>query len=254
MKTSIVVPSFVLLANAIAIDTLSHPSLLLGPVFLPPRHLSTNFGFLATYSQLSSALKSALEQGQSPYGNFTPNASSVSISMTSTGQASPIFSLNFTGSNLNTSAGGTEHVSVDTVFRIGSISKLFTVYTFLLNNGLELWQRPITEYVPELRQFSQHEQNSVNLDSVKWEEVTLGSLASHMSGIGRDCEYRSGQGAVIQLTNHVGTKTGVQTYPCFPFHGLSMACLNYRRLTFPRVVEVKCTRGLVQERVGSFVI
>ena len=76
------------------------------------------------------------------------------------------------------------------MFRIGSISKLFTVYTFLLHGGLELWQQPVTDYVPELRQAALESINSSNLDSVRWEEVTLGSLASHMSGIGRDCELR----------------------------------------------------------------
>jgi hypothetical protein len=178
-----------------------------------------------------------------------PNASSVSISITSTAQAPAIFSFNFTGSSLNTSAGGTEQVSADTVFRIGSISKLFTVYAFLLHNGLELWQQPITEYVPELRDLSQCSSNSANLDSVRWEEVALGSLTSHMSGIGRDCEYRSGQGIVIQLTRSVRAKMAVQTCPCFPFHGLSMACLNSPLGIFPRVPEAKRTRDLVQEKV-----
>jgi CubicO group peptidase (beta-lactamase class C family) len=200
MRGPKVLRTFIMFANAIAAYAFRDPPLLLGPVFQPPRHLSTNFGFLATCSQLSSALRNSLEQGQSPFGNFTPNASSVSISMINTAEALPIFSFDFTGSSLNTSAGGTEEVSVDTVFRIGSISKLFTVYAFLLHNGLELWQRPITEYVPELRRLSGRSGQRENLGTVRWEEVTLGSLASHMSGIGRDCEYRSDQGLVIRLT------------------------------------------------------
>jgi CubicO group peptidase (beta-lactamase class C family) len=187
MRALKVIQNFVLFVNSVAAHAFRDPPLLLGPVF-QPRLLSTNFGFLASGSQLSSALKALLEQGRSPFGNFTPNASSVSISMINTAEALPIFSFDFTGSSLNTSAGGTEQVSVDTVFRIGSISKLFTVYAFLLHNGLELWQRRITEYVPELRQLSGHSGQPENLNTVKWEEVTLGSLASHMSGIGRDCE------------------------------------------------------------------
>ena len=189
MRASISVYNFVLLVNVIATDTSINPSLLLGPVFPAPRYLSTNFGFLTTESQLSSTLNDCLTQGKSSFGSFTPNMSSVSISMFSTAQERPIFGFNFTGKGLNLSAGGVESVSVDTVFRIGSISKLFTVYAFLLHNGLELWQRPVTEYVPELRRLSQNSDTTSELDSVRWEEVTLGSLASHMSGIGRDCEY-----------------------------------------------------------------
>ncbi|KAE9373571.1 beta-lactamase/transpeptidase-like protein [Stipitochalara longipes BDJ] len=186
MKALNLIYVFVLLATVIVADVFPDPSLLLGPVFPAPRYLSTNFGFLATGSQLSSALKSCLSRGESLFGNFTPNVSSVSISMASTAQEASIFAFNLTGSGLNMSAGGVESISIDTVFRIGSISKLFTAYTFLLHNGLKLWQRPITDYVPELRRLSRLSDTPSDLDSVRWEEVTLGSLASHMSGIGRD--------------------------------------------------------------------
>jgi CubicO group peptidase (beta-lactamase class C family) len=120
--------------------------------------------------------------------------------MTSTAQESTVFDFDFKGSSLDTGAGGTDRVSVNSIFRIGSISKLFTVYAFLLNGGLELWERPVTEYVPELRQLSHNSDNCSDLDSVRWEEVTLGSLASQMSGIGRDCENPSRRLTAIQLT------------------------------------------------------
>jgi CubicO group peptidase (beta-lactamase class C family) len=110
--------------------------------------------------------------------------------MASTAQESVIFEFNFTGSDLNT----TEKVSTDSVFRIGSISKLFTVYAFLLHGGLELLERSVTEFVPELRDISRDDGCFSDLDIVRWEEVTLGSLASHMSGIGRDCENLLDQG------------------------------------------------------------
>jgi hypothetical protein len=166
----------------------SSPFTLLGPIYPAPQHLTTNFGFLSTCTQLSSTLTNILSSGQTPFGNFTPNVSSVSISMATTAQQSAIFDFDFTGSDLNTTAGGTEKVSTDSVFRIGSISKLFTVYAFLLHGGLELWERSVTEFVPELRDISQNDGCFSDLNMVRWEEVTLGSLASHMSGIGRDCE------------------------------------------------------------------
>ena len=206
-----------------ALDTPSSPCVLLGPTFPPPRLLSTNFGFLSTCSQLSSTLKSSLEQGKGPFGNFTSNASSVSISIASTAQDSTIFDFNFTGSSLDTSAGGTDRVSANSIFRIGSISKLLTVYAFLLNGGLELWERPVTEYVPELRQLSQNYGDCSDLNSVRWQEVTLGSLASQMSGIGRDFKCLSRRHTVIQL---MFAQTKMLTCPRFPFHGPNKACPN----------------------------
>ena len=188
MKLSATIQTLTLLTTSMAKDTPSGPQTLLGPVYPPPSHLTTNFGFLSTITQLSSLLKTALSSGQTPFGNFTPNASSVSISTISTAQALPIFEFNFTGLDLNTTAKAAERVSTDSIFRIGSISKLFTVYAFLLYGGLELWERSVTDFVPELREISRNDDCFSDLDMARWEEVTLGSLASHMSGIGRDCE------------------------------------------------------------------
>jgi hypothetical protein len=183
---SITLLAAVLFAQGAVYGSMSNHHLLLGPTFPPPRLLITNDNFLFASSQLSSQLRSSLEQGKTPFGNLTPGASSVSISMTSTAQESTIFDFNFTGSSLNVSAGGTDQVSGDSVFRIGSISKLLTVYAFLLNDGMAHWGKPVTNYVPEICQAAQRWRNNSELDYVRWEEVTLGDLASHMSGISRD--------------------------------------------------------------------
>jgi hypothetical protein len=168
-------------------SALEHPQILLGPVFPPPQMLKTSQTFSSMVSHLSAQLKDNLATGSTPFGNFTPNASSASISILSTSQETPLFSFHFTSSALNSSAGGTTNVTGDSIFRIGSISKLFTVYTFLLNGGIAHWNRPVTDYVPELREDARTHGNA-EVDHVAWEEVTLGSLASSMSGVGRDCE------------------------------------------------------------------
>lgn len=188
MRLSTNLQTLTLVTSSMAMGALASSPTLLGHIYPPPQHLNTNFGFLSTGTQLSSLLQSTLSQGQSPFGNFTPNISSVSISMTSTAQEFSIFEFNYTASHLNATAGGTERVSADSVFRIGSISKLFTVYAFLLHGGLGLWERSVTEFVPELREASQNDVCISDLDYVRWEEVSLGSLASQMAGIGRDCE------------------------------------------------------------------
>jgi hypothetical protein len=165
-----------------------HPQLLLGPVFPPPDMLQPSESFFSATSQLSSQLETILASGSSPFGNFTPNASSVSISIVGTSREGPLFNFHSTSSSLNSSAGSTTIVTGDSIFRIGSISKLFTVYALLLNDGLAHWDSPITDFVPELREDVNSHGNGSDVDHVKWEEVTLGSLASFMSGIGRDCE------------------------------------------------------------------
>ncbi|KAK9771000.1 putative Beta-lactamase/transpeptidase-like protein [Seiridium cardinale] len=88
---------------------------------------------------------------------------------------------------------GTSGVSVvdsNSVFRIGSVSKLWTVFLYLIEAGDDSWNRPITEFVPELAAITERNPSSEDqVDNVSWESITVGALASQMSGIGRDSAY-----------------------------------------------------------------
>ncbi|KAL2125963.1 hypothetical protein VTI74DRAFT_2077 [Chaetomium olivicolor] len=73
-------------------------------------------------------------------------------------------------------------VGPETLYRIASISKLVSTYTILAELGDKHWDDPVTRHVPELARLKA--QNPVY--DINWNEVTLGSLASHMSGIARE--------------------------------------------------------------------
>lgn len=173
---------------AIGNSAMAPPQTLLMSAFPPPVGLNSDTNFLSATTELSSSLQKVLSQGVSAFGNFTPNGTSVSVSVKSTAQQSSLFDFHFTGAGLNTSAGSTSRVTGDSVFRIGSISKLFTVYAHLLHNGLDHWEQPITNYVPELLDYARKFGNGSPVDNVNWEEVTVGALASQMSGIGANCK------------------------------------------------------------------
>ncbi|KAI0401665.1 beta-lactamase/transpeptidase-like protein [Xylaria palmicola] len=86
---------------------------------------------------------------------------------------------------------GVPEVNRDSIFRIGSVSKVFSVWSFLKEVGDEHFNDPITKYVPELANLTCNKGvNSQGLyndiDHVRWDEVTLGELASHAAGIPRD--------------------------------------------------------------------
>jgi hypothetical protein len=69
------------------------------------------------------------------------------------------------------------------MFALGDLTQLFTVYTQLTELGDEVWSRSIVDFLPELRNVSTIDA----IHAVRWEDVTLGSLAGHMAGISRDC-------------------------------------------------------------------
>ncbi|KAH7024479.1 beta-lactamase/transpeptidase-like protein [Microdochium trichocladiopsis] len=78
----------------------------------------------------------------------------------------------------------------ETLYRIGSVTKLLTVYTVLARLGPRYWTEPVTRYIPELAAAAAANDELGGGESaarrVKWSEITLGALASHMAGIARD--------------------------------------------------------------------
>ncbi|KAJ8129483.1 hypothetical protein O1611_g4147 [Lasiodiplodia mahajangana] len=126
-------------------------------------------------------------EGHSDFGDFGANTSSISITLVSTkdDEDMPFFDFHYSSPFLNHSTGGTDHVTKNSIYRIGSISKLFTAYTLLVGYGWESWDRPVTRYVPELRAAALSNTRQP-IEDAYWDEITIGDLASQLSGIGRD--------------------------------------------------------------------
>lgn len=87
--------------------------------------------------------------------------------------------------NTATAQKGSVTVGPDTLFRIHSISKVLTVYTMLSKLSYQYWHEPVTKHIAELA----NSQIQDAVSDVDWREVTLGSLASQISGISRDCTF-----------------------------------------------------------------
>ncbi|KAK5710719.1 hypothetical protein LTR15_012875 [Elasticomyces elasticus] len=85
---------------------------------------------------------------------------------------------------LAASTSGTHDIDADSIYRIGSISKLLTVYVFLLAaDGEKYFNTPVLELVPELQQLAEDEWNPETPD---FSEITIGDLAGQMAGLARD--------------------------------------------------------------------
>ncbi|KAL7629769.1 hypothetical protein AAE478_001292 [Parahypoxylon ruwenzoriense] len=145
-----------------------------GPAFPKPVRLSE-----------SDAVKAAVAALKDTFANITEDAHSYSISVQvfSANDPVPIFSLSHTAPNLGRNTPGVKTVDENTVFRLGSLTKIYTIYAFLINAGDGLWNEPITKYVPELRALA-NRTDPVNY--VAWDDITLGGLATQMTGIPRE--------------------------------------------------------------------
>lgn len=157
---------------------------ILGPAFEKPTRIADETAFATIAESINRMLQDMFLQGRTPYGNLRGNDTALSVNMVSLDCAAPLFDYHFTPSTLNISAGSTSTVTADSMYRIGSISKLFTIYTLLVNGGRKIWDAPVTELLPELKQ-SDHKHASA-IDRVQWNTVTVGGIASQLGGIGRD--------------------------------------------------------------------
>ncbi|KAL6880768.1 beta-lactamase/transpeptidase-like protein [Trichoderma novae-zelandiae] len=182
-----------------SISAAKSDQVLLGPSSEPPSHLSNNPIIQKAVLDITRSLNDAVRTGNSRFGSFNSSTTSLSLTAISQLESSPIIDFHHTSGSLNVSAGSTSRVTGDTVYRIGSVSKLFTVYALLLNNGTSYWNRPVTDFVPELRKavYSSPDRYTSVVNSVQWDQVTVGALASQLSGIGRDCY--SGDVAVLDF-------------------------------------------------------
>jgi hypothetical protein len=150
------------------------PCPFLGPVYPSPRNFANNPVWVNAVANLTNILKtSALRQ----------NATSLVVQVIGVENQEPLFEYYQTAPGHKYGPGGKSQVDKNTVFRIGSATKLFTTYALILKCGFKCFEDPIIDYVPELRGAP----GGDVIDSVQWEEVTIGALAAQLSGIGRDC-------------------------------------------------------------------
>jgi CubicO group peptidase (beta-lactamase class C family) len=178
------IPIFLLPLYALALQ----PCPLLGPAFPAPTNLSSSPIFQSAKRNLTSLFQQAIATGNTTHGPLTYDVS-FSLSIFSAHSASPLFQYSHTAPAFSNSSVGVRTVDENSIYRIGSVSKLLTVYLFLIEAGDTHWNDPITKYVPELAAAADSTASDA-INCVDWASVTVGELASHMAGISRECEYK----------------------------------------------------------------
>ncbi|GAB1317827.1 Beta-lactamase 2 [Madurella fahalii] len=148
----------------------------LGPVLPQPTQPSTH----RAVPSAATALSDVLEQFTASF-----NSSAVAIGVKSIHESNLLFEYAYTPPIMDPRS--VQKVDSDTVFRLGSLTKVFPVLALLKlhDKGVSL-DDPITKYVPELRDLNRQAREQTPIWTVNWDDVTLGSLASHLGGIASD--------------------------------------------------------------------
>lgn len=154
---------------------------LLGPTFSNDFDLSQSAEFIKAKEAFPSVIEGLIKAGK------VSNTTSFVIDVYSTRTNTSLYT--YTNKAVNPRVNETYtagKLDDETIFRIGSVSKLFTVYAILVaGGGLTALDVPVTRYLPELVK-----EGEINpLKNVKWEDVTIGALATHQAGTGQFRKY-----------------------------------------------------------------
>lgn len=179
MKTSTVFPvasSFLFLASTtLAQDNQNCP--ILGPNFPAASDPLSSKAVNDAQESFPKIIEEALSSGL-----LDNKTTSFSITVFSASDNSTLYTQHFSAPG-DGKAPTSGKLDDDTVYRIGSVSKLVTAYALLVKNGMLDFNEPVLKYLPELSYAS-----GDDVDTTPWHDVTVGALASHMAGIARDCE------------------------------------------------------------------
>ncbi|KZL74441.1 beta-lactamase family protein [Colletotrichum incanum] len=131
----------------------------------------------------STAVKEAIAEIQKGLVNRTSSlqGTGISIGVKSIHEDHPLLDWHFTPPVADNRS--TAKINIDTVYRGGSITKLFTSLTALQNTKIK-GTDPVTKYLPQLK--SEAVKNEGQLNFIPWDNITVEDLASHVSGLGGD--------------------------------------------------------------------
>lgn len=176
---------FLLTATSAVASLDTQPCPLYGQNYPAPTGLSTSkYVEAAAESVLNQLLKAKDET--TAYGPLDTTTTAFSMDFYSLDDEGTLFSHHYMPAQLlEQRTVGVDEVDSNTIYRVGSVSKLWTVYLYLLAAGDQTWNDPITKFIPELHGIAQTQGFDPTSD-VDWESITVGALASHLAGIGRD--------------------------------------------------------------------
>lgn len=102
---------------------------------------------------------------------------------------------------------GTNEVDGDSIYRIASVTKVFTVLAALLNLNATDWELPFTHFFPELSETSGEDDP---IRHVNWSQITPLGLANQISGVPRD-GFPLGLGEILILPDVDPGRSGLPT-------------------------------------------
>lgn len=179
-------------------------------------------------------------------GVLNRTSSSFSIDVFSSVTNTSVYSYNHDATDLH-EALTTGELTDNTLFRIGSVSKLFTVYALIAAAGIEIFNDPVTKHLPELA----GNIGRAAVESIIWEDVTVGALASHQAGVGGFSRYKASIHAHILIWPVVLETAACTELGTCNVSGASFAISSLSSLTHFQIFSPRCVTTSGQPHLHS---
>ena len=121
---------------------------LLGQQYPPPTGLASEAEYQAATKKITSILDHKVKTS-GPY-----NETTFSIGFFNVADEGLSYQYHYTDALTSRSKYGTQHVDANSIYRIGSISKLLTMYTGLVELGDRWLNDPVADHIPEFQKKS----------------------------------------------------------------------------------------------------
>ncbi|GME48623.1 beta-lactamase-like 1 [Neofusicoccum parvum] len=144
-----------------------------GQLFPPPTAASSAPAILAAQSALRAQLDAAVQPGGGIEGvDVNGTFFSVAVFSAADGEEGAFFEYHYAVPGMENATGG-RALDGESVYRIGSVSKMLTVYALLAERGDGDFGTPITDFMPDLGEGQEGADEEDEFERIRWEDITI---------------------------------------------------------------------------------
>ena len=165
---------------------------LLAPSYEAPVDIASNKSLVAAaWRNATASLQTYISDGnEGAASNAVAAMKNITFSVGMFSLEDPAASkmqFHYTSPEIANAPNGTHKVDGDTIYRMASVTKAFTVLAGLLELNSSHWDRPITDFVPTLAKYAKKTPGEDDPTHItEWDKVTLSALAAQIAGVPRD--------------------------------------------------------------------
>jgi CubicO group peptidase (beta-lactamase class C family) len=159
----------------------------LGPRYPAPVDITSNHSLVAAaWKEVKAGLETVFVKGSGNLSATIPAAVAQNVTI-SVGlfslhdPAAATYQFHYTSAEVATSPNGTHKVDGNSIYRVASVTKVFTVLAGLLELKPADWERPLSEVLPALGKPA-----GSGVYSTQWDKMTASALAAQIGGVPRD--------------------------------------------------------------------